>query len=251
MSRSFLTDCLCLQAADIFTAMALFSMVQQYMSMLPNALGTLGQLLVSQKRLEDFLKTAEQPVGGATGIDRQDSGLGSTGAGEVHIERATFSWGGPGSQKVDLDAVDFKAEKGELIAVVGSVGSGKSSLLSACLGEMSRAGGSHTLRGSASLCAQQPWLASGTLRENVLMGQAFDHERYWGAVRCTGLLPDLEQLPEGDKTAIGNRGINLSGGQKQRIALARAVYRRAGIVFLDDVLAAVDVHVGKLIFEQW
>lgn len=228
--------------------MALFSMVQQYMSMLPNALGTLGQLLVSQKRLEDFLKTAEQPVGGATGIDRQDSGMGPIGAGEVHIDRADFSWDGPGSQKVDLEAIDFTAEKGELIAVVGSVGSGKSSLLSACLGEMSRVGGSHTMRGSASLCAQQPWLASGTLRENVLM--PFEHERYWGAVRCTGLLPDLEQLPEGDKTAIVNRGINLSGGQKQRIALARAVYRRAGIVFLDDVLAAVDVHVGKLIFEQ-
>jgi ABC-type multidrug transport system fused ATPase/permease subunit len=239
-----------MRAADIFTAMALFSMVQQYMSMLPNALGTLGQLLVSQKRLEDYLKTEEQPVGGAAGVERQDEGLGSTAAGEVRINSANFSWGGPGSQQLDLHGISFEAAQGELVAVVGAVGSGKSSLLSACLGEMSRSGGSHTLRGSASLCAQQPWLASGTLRENVIMGAPFDHERYWRAVRCCGLLPDLEQLPEGDRTAIGNRGINLSGGQKQRIALARAVYRQAGMVFLDDVLAAVDVHVGKLIFEQ-
>lgn len=240
-----------MRAADIFTAMALFSMVQQYMSMLPNALGTLGQLLVSQKRLEDYLKADEQPVGGATGIDRQVQGVTLTGgAGEVCIDSANFSWGQPDSQGFDLRQISFAAGQGELVAVVGAVGSGKSSLVSACLGEMLRSNGSHVLRGSASFCAQQPWLASGTLRDNVLMGAPFDHERYWEAVRCCGLLPDLEQLPEGDRTAIGNRGINLSGGQKQRIALARAVYRQADIIFLDDVLAAVDVHTAELIFER-
>lgn len=240
-----------MRAADIFTAMALFSMVQQYMSMLPAALGTLGQLLVSQKRLEEYLKTDEQPAGGPTGVERQVESVERGGrAGEVRIDMANFSWGQPGSQHYDLHQISFGAGRGELVAVVGAVGSGKSSLVSACIGEMLRTNGSHVLRGSASLCAQQPWLVSGTLRDNVLMGAPFDHERYWSAVQCCGLLPDLEQLPEGDRTAIGNRGINLSGGQKQRIALARAVYRQASIVFMDDVLAAVDVHTAELIFEQ-
>lgn len=240
-----------MRPADIFTTMALFSMVQQYMSMLPNALGTLGQLLVSQKRLEDYLKADEQPVGGTNGVERQGQGTESAGvAGEVRIDRASFSWGQTDGKKFDLHDISFASGRGELVAVVGAVGSGKSSLVSACLGEMLRSNGSHFLSGSASLCAQQPWLASGTLRDNVLMGAPFDHERYWTAVQCCGLLPDLEQLPEGDRTAIGNRGINLSGGQKQRIALARAVYRQADIVFLDDVLAAVDVHTAELIFEK-
>eukprot|EP01052_Picozoa_sp_SAG31_P028191 SAG31_NODE_2699_length_5225_cov_2.190987_4_plen_556_part_00 len=223
-------------------------MVQQYMSMLPRALGTLGQLLVSQKRLEDFLRLEEQPQLGVAGcVDRQDA-TAADGFGQLTISNASFSWDEAGREL--LQNVSFEAGRGELVAVIGSVGSGKSSLLAAALGEMRRTGGTHTVRGTVTYCSQQPWLASGTLRDNVLFGAAFERDRYWSAIRASGLLPDLEQLPEGDRTAIGNRGINLSGGQKQRIALARAVYRQAKINILDDVLAAVDVHVGKLLLEQ-
>jgi ABC-type multidrug transport system fused ATPase/permease subunit len=237
-----------MHAADIFSAMALFSMVQQYMSYLPGALGMLGQMLVSQKRLETFLHMSEQPTGGDSGVARADAPP-VAGAGAVRIRGGAFSWTDASGAR-DLDQIDFEASAGQLVAVIGSVGAGKSTLCAACLGELHRLAGSHRLEGTVALCAQQPWLSSGTLRENVLFGNVFDHERYWAAIRRCGLMPDLEQLPEGDRTAIGNRGINLSGGQKQRIALARAVYRAADINILDDVLSAVDVHVGKLLFDE-
>jgi ATP-binding cassette subfamily C (CFTR/MRP) protein 1 len=243
-----------MRAEDIFTVLALFSMVQQYMNMLPNALGTLGQLLVSQGRLERFLRAPEQLQGGAHGVLRLPRSSTIDGcanaAGEVYVHGANFYWGSATAVRPNLHNIDFHAEPGQLVCIVGAIGSGKSSLIAACLGAMTREGGTHTLRGNAALCSQQPWLESGTLRDNVLMGKPFEKSSYWEAIRKCGLIPDLEQLPEGDKTAIGNQGINLSGGQKQRIALARAVYQTPDIVFLDDVLAAVDVHVANQLFED-
>jgi ABC-type bacteriocin/lantibiotic exporter with double-glycine peptidase domain len=134
--------------------------------------------------------------------------------------------------------------------VVGKVGAGKTSLLAALLGELQQLEGAVSLEGSVAYCAQQPWLTSATVRDNICFKRPFEHERYWATVRACALTPDLEQLVAGDQTMVGERGLTLSGGQKQRIALARAVYRQAAVLLLDDVLAAVDVHVGHYLFEH-
>ena len=178
---------------------------------------------------------------------------------------------------VALSGVDFSAMGGQMVGIIGSVGSGKSSLLAALLGELELTGansshspslslqwtlvfelmfglcltgGEAELRGSIGLCTQQAWLTSGTVKENILFMQDYDEEKYKRAVVACYLLPDFGQLPHGDRTMVGERGITLSGGQKQRIALARALYRDPDVYLLDDVLSAVDPHVADALIEQ-
>ncbi|KAL7424431.1 ATP-binding cassette transporter yor1 [Cryptotrichosporon argae] len=163
----------------------------------------------------------------------------------------------PGVAEKDVAIVDnvFKIEdlnlaipRGALVAIVGSIGSGKSSLLQGLMGEMRRTAGSVTFSGTTSLCAQTPWIQNATVRENILFGQPWDEERYWDAVRDSCLEPDLELLDDGDGTEIGEKGITLSGGQKQRVNVARAIYYNADIIALDDPLSALDAGVGKALF---
>ncbi|XP_023932206.1 multidrug resistance-associated protein 5 [Lingula anatina] len=141
-------------------------------------------------------------------------------------------------------------EKGKLMGVCGSVGSGKSSLLSAVLAQMKLVSGEVAVNGSIAYAVQQAWILNATVRENILFGEEFDKERYDAAIFACNLAEDLEQLADGDNTEIGERGINLSGGQKQRVSLARALYSNKDIYLLDDPLSAVDTHVGKHIFEN-
>ena len=144
--------------------------------------------------------------------------------------------------------VDLSIPRGSLTAVVGPIGSGKSSLLQGLMGEMRRTEGKVSFSGSTALCAQTPWIQNATVRENILFGQTWNEERYWAAVRDSCLEPDLELLEDGDGTEIGEKGINLSGGQKQRVNIARAVYFNADIIALDDPLSALDAGVGKALF---
>jgi ATP-binding cassette subfamily C (CFTR/MRP) protein 1 len=149
---------------------------------------------------------------------------------------------------------------GSLVAVVGTVGSGKSSLLSAILGEMEpvEATRVHIPRdpstpneGFISYATQSPWVVNDTLRGNILFGRPFDQERYDQVVEAAALLDDLAVLPAGDQTEIGEHGINLSGGQKARVSLARAMYGSSTkLILLDDPLSAVDSHVGEHLFTQ-
>jgi len=141
---------------------------------------------------------------------------------------------------------------GKLTMIAGAVGCGKSSILSALLGEMRPAGGSAEVKlgGRVAFVAQSPFILNDTLRENILFGKQMDEDRYQETLSACALLPDLEILPGADMTQIGERGINLSGGQKARITLARAVYSTAPIMLLDDPLSAVDAHVGKHLFKQ-
>ncbi|XP_070557456.1 ATP-binding cassette sub-family C member 9-like [Ptychodera flava] len=132
--------------------------------------------------------------------------------------------------------------------IVGLVGSGKSSLLSAMLGEMITTSGTVLFdrgKSKVSYGAQKAWIQNATFRENIVFGEPYDHERYHTVIKACALQPDLDILPAGDMTEIGEKGINLSGGQKQRISIARAFYNRSDIVILDDPLAALDVHVGS------
>lgn len=152
-----------------------------------------------------------------------------------------------------LKHVDFEVKPGELVAVVGGVGCGKSSLLNAILGEVRKLSGSIEVQGSLAFFSQNPFVLNETLKANILfchVNEPVDEEKYQRALDCCALRPDLAQLPAGDQTEIGERGITLSGGQRARIALARAVYHGADISLIDDALAAVDAHVAKHLFEE-
>lgn len=149
-----------------------------------------------------------------------------------------------------LSDVHFGAPKGKLVGICGHVGSGKSSLLLAALGQLKITKG-HILReGTCAYVSQQAWIINGTFKENILFGEDFDAKRYYHTITICNLKEDLDMLPGGDDTEIGERGVNLSGGQKQRIALARAYYANRDIYFLDDPLSAVDAYVGSYIFEK-
>jgi ABC-type multidrug transport system fused ATPase/permease subunit len=159
--------------------------------------------------------------------------------------------GKPATDKIfQLHDINLSIKKGSLTAIVGAIGSGKSSLLQGLMGEMRRTEGKVTFSGTTALCAQTPWIQNATLRENILFGQPWDEERYWAAVRDASLETDLELLEDGDGTEIGEKGITLSGGQKQRVNIARAIYYDADIIALDDPLSALDAGVGKTIFHN-
>ncbi|XP_063105386.1 ATP-binding cassette sub-family C member 12 isoform X3 [Cavia porcellus] len=155
-----------------------------------------------------------------------------------------------GKPKPALHNISFVVRKGKVLGICGNVGSGKSSLIAALLGQMQLQKGIVAVNGSLAYVSQQAWIFHGNVRENILFGEKYNHQRYQHTVHVCGLQKDLNSLPYGDLTEIGERGLNLSGGQRQRISLARAVYSNRQLYLLDDPLSAVDAHVGKHIFEE-
>ncbi|KAF9302959.1 Multidrug resistance-associated protein 1 [Mortierella antarctica] len=149
-----------------------------------------------------------------------------------------------------LTNINLAIAKGSLTAVVGRVGQGKTSLLSALIGDMYKRQGSVRIRGRLAYATQQAWILNATLKDNITFGLKFDQDKYDRIVAASGLLADIDMLPAGDKTEIGERGINLSGGQKQRVSLARAAYQDADVYLLDDPLSAVDAHVDQHLWEN-
>lgn len=162
------------------------------------------------------------------------------------IENGEFSWG----DEITLRNINIEVRKSNLVALVGTVGSGKSSVVQAFLGEMEKLAGTVNTVGKLAYVPQQAWIQNATVRDNILFGQAYDRKRYNKVIDACALRADIDILSAGDLTEIGEKGINLSGGQKQRISLARAVYSDADLYLLDDPLSAVDAHVGKHIFEE-
>ncbi|KAF5919732.1 hypothetical protein HPG69_000333 [Diceros bicornis minor] len=155
-----------------------------------------------------------------------------------------------GSPKSVLHNISFAVRKGKVMGICGNVGSGKSSLIAALLGQMQLQQGTVAINGTLAYVSQQAWIFHGNVRENILFGEKYDHQRYQHTVRVCALQEDLSSLPYGDLTEIRERGLNLSGGQRQRISLARAIYSNHEVYLLDDPLSAVDAHVGKHVFEE-
>ncbi|GAB0177961.1 splicing regulator RBM11 [Grus japonensis] len=195
---------------------------------------------VSLSRLEDFLCAED--------LNPEDVNTNCSGNHTVGFIGASFRWEKNGPPV--LKNLNVSIPEGSLVAVVGQVGSGKSSFLSAVLGEMEKLEGTVQRRGSVAYVSQQAWIQNDSLQENILFGSNLNRPYYELVLESCALLPDLEQLPNGDQTEIGERGVNISGGQKQRVSLARAVYSNADLYLLDDPLSAVDVHVGKHLFEK-
>ncbi|KAI1765555.1 ATP-binding cassette transporter protein YOR1-like protein [Hypoxylon sp. FL1150] len=149
-----------------------------------------------------------------------------------------------------LQDLNLEFGRNELVAVIGTVGSGKSSLLAALAGDMRKTSGEVVLGASRAFCPQYAWIQNTSVRNNILFGKDMDRDWYKEVVRACALQQDLDMLPNGDATEIGERGITISGGQKQRLNIARAIYFDADIVLMDDPLSAVDAHVGRHIMDN-
>ena len=149
-----------------------------------------------------------------------------------------------------LSNITFTCDSGHLVAVVGATGSGKSSLLMALMREMETIRGTIYVRGSLFYVAQEPWIFTSTLKQNILFGKDYDEAKFERVIRACSLDKDIMVMAEGCETIIGEKGINLSGGQRARVSLARALYYDAQVYLIDDPLSAVDTNVAKQIFEN-
>ncbi|XP_031762816.2 multidrug resistance-associated protein 1 isoform X5 [Galleria mellonella] len=230
-----------LTATNTFVSISLFYTIHLPLGLLPLVVVSAIETSVGIKRLNKFMNSDELDDSAVEHDPKEPNPL--------LIENGHFSWGAKDSDPV-LKNINLHIPRGSLVAIVGAVGSGKSSLLSALLGEMNKVSGRVNTHGSIAYVPQQAWIQNATLQDNILFGKPLDKHKYNNVISVCALKTDFDMLPGGDQTEIGEKGINLSGGQKQRVSLARAVYYDADNYFLDDPLSAVDSHVGKHIFDK-
>ncbi|XP_017579161.1 canalicular multispecific organic anion transporter 2 isoform X2 [Pygocentrus nattereri] len=230
-----------LDAEKAFVSLSLFNILRFPLNMLPQVISSLAQASVSLRRVQEFLSHDEL---NPDNVDRKPAPSDYA----VTVVNGKFSWLKKDSPT--LQNINVLVPQGSLLAVVGHVGCGKSSLVSALLGEMEKLEGHISIRGSVAYVPQQAWIQNATLRDNILFGKPYVEQKYRCVLEACALTPDLEVLPGGDQTEIGEKGINLSGGQRQRVSLARALYSEADVYLLDDPLSAVDAHVAKHIFDN-
>ncbi|KAM4525274.1 ATP-binding cassette sub-family C member 3 isoform 2-T2 [Odontesthes bonariensis] len=230
-----------LDAERAFVSLSLFNILRFPLNMLPQVISSIVQTSVSLKRIQRFLSHDELDP---NSVDRNITASEFA----VTVVNGKFTWAKEDTPV--LHNINVMVPQGSLLAVVGHVGCGKSSLISALLGEMEKVEGEVSIRGSVAYVPQQAWIQNATLRDNILFGNAYNEQKYRCVLDACALTPDLEVLPGGDSTEIGEKGINLSGGQRQRVSLARALYSDADVYLLDDPLSAVDAHVSKHIFDN-
>ena len=264
-----------LDAEKAFVSLACFNILRYPLIVLPEVFNYLILSMVSIKRVNKYLNAPE--------LD--DYVVRSTTGPALSVMNASFSWGiqlkdkdeensndkdennkkqekkkrktkkenEESSPPITLENINARVEKGSFTAIVGNVGTGKSSFLNAVLGEMEKMKGSVVIGAgiqSTAYVPQQAWMQNATLKNNILFGCPYDRNRYEQVIDVCELKPDLEILPGGDETEIGEKGINLSGGQKQRVNLARACYSNSDLYLMDDPLSAVDAHVAKNLFDK-
>ncbi|KAE8125408.1 hypothetical protein FH972_020219 [Carpinus fangiana] len=232
-----------LESGKILSALATFEILQGAIFNLPDTISVIVQTKVSLNRIASFLCLDDLQSDVIERVPR-----GSYDA-AIEIIDGNFSWD-LSSLNPTLKEINFKVQHGMRVAVCGTVGSGKSSLLSCILGEVPKISGAIKLCGTRAYVPQSPWIQSGKIEENILFGKEMERERYNWVLEACSLKKDLEILSFGDQTIIGERGINLSGGQKQRIQIARALYQDADIYLFDDPFSAVDAHTGSHLFKE-
>ncbi|XP_071016014.1 ATP-binding cassette sub-family C member 4-like isoform X1 [Oncorhynchus clarkii lewisi] len=233
-----------ISASRVFVAVSLYGAIKITVTLFfPQAIEKVFETIISIRRIKNFLllEEIERHNMRFTPEEKKDA--------SVEIKDLICYWDkcldAPSLQNLSLTV---KSE--QLVAVIGPVGSGKSSLLSAILGELPHDKGVLRVKGQLTYASQQPWVFPGTIRSNILFGKELHPQKYEKVLRACALKRDMELLPDGDLTVIGDRGATLSGGQKARVNLARAVYQDADIYLLDDPLSAVDAEVGRHLFEQ-
>lgn len=233
-----------LHANNVFTFVATLRLVQDPIRSIPEVIGVVIQAKVAFERIVKFLEAPELQTANVRKCNMENV------AHSILIKSANFSWE-DNISKPTLRNINLEVRPGEKVAICGEVGSGKSSLLAAILGEIPNVRGSIQVFGTIAYVSQTAWIQTGTIQENILFGSAMDSERYRETLERCSLVKDLELLPYGDLTEIGERGVNLSGGQKQRIQLARALYQNADIYLLDDPFSAVDAHTATNLFNEY
>ncbi|KAL2016707.1 hypothetical protein VTK56DRAFT_3170 [Thermocarpiscus australiensis] len=276
-----------LAPAQVFSSLALFNGLRMPLNMLPLVIGQVTDAWSSLSRIQEFLlaeereeeaifkpdapnavemrnasftweRTPTQDPEGTVGGPLKGKG----GKGPKQKSRGEKHGASPADSSEDastlveerepfkLQDLTFEIGRNELVAVIGTVGSGKTSLLAALAGDMRKTGGKVVLGASRAFCPQYAWIQNATVQENILFGRQMDKEWYAEVIKACALQPDLDMLPNHDQTEIGERGITISGGQKQRLNIARAIYFDADIILMDDPLSAVDAHVGRHIFDN-
>ncbi|MEV4716376.1 ATP-binding cassette domain-containing protein [Micromonospora noduli] len=230
-----------LKAADVFAAIAVLTVLRSQLPELVRYLDMRNEWRVAFGKVTTFLRAPDTA---------EASTDGDAPAGAVDLDGASFTWpGADADARPVLTGVDLRVAPGELICVLGRVGSGKSALLAALAGALPTVAGTARVGGSAVYLPQRPWIMQGSVVDNIRCFSPDDPDRYAAVVRATALEADLAAMPARDGTAIGERGVNLSGGQRQRIALARAAYEDADVYLFDDPTSAVDDAVAGTILE--
>jgi ABC-type multidrug transport system fused ATPase/permease subunit len=231
-----------LESGKVLSALATFRVLQEPIYNLPDTISMMIQTKVSLDRIASLLCLEEFPMDAVQRLPAGNSDV------AIEVSNGYFSWD-VSAEVPTLKDLNFQARQGMRVAVCGTVGSGKSSLLSCILGEMPKLSGEVKTCGTMAYVSQMAWIQSGKIQDNILFGKEMDSEKYDRVLESCSLNKDLEILPFGDKTVIGERGINLSGGQKQRIQIARALYQDADIYLFDDPFSAVDAHTGSHLFK--
>ncbi|RZC91267.1 hypothetical protein C5167_027333 [Papaver somniferum] len=235
-----------LNPSNVFTFIATLRIVQDPMKLVPDVISVVIQTKVSFERIKKFLATPELESEKVRHNGNDEEQLKHS----IFIESANFSWE-ENPIKYTLSNIHLEVKPGEKVAICGEVGAGKSTLLAAILGEVPYIKGTIQVYGTMAYVSQTAWMQSGSIQENILFGCTLDKKTYQDVLEKCSLLKDLEMLPYGDLTEIGERGINLSGGQKQRIQLARALYQDADMYLLDDPFSAVDAHTATSLFNEY
>lgn len=243
----------------VFPALVLLNILARPIQLFPSVLTYIAEASVALERISEFLLLPEMDKN----LVQSDADAGAA----LQVRNVSFLWDKPSipqhvaedthyrAYKYALHDISLSFEQGDFVCVVGRVGAGKSALMSSVLGQLdavdssdsSKAANPMTINGTIAYCSQNPWIMNASVRDNVTFGHELDLDFYMQTMEACQLLPDLKALPDGHDTPVGEKGISLSGGQKARISLARAVYSRADIYVLDDVLSAVDSHVGHSI----
>ncbi|RAL44622.1 hypothetical protein DM860_003381 [Cuscuta australis] len=233
-----------LEPGKVLSSLATFALLKEPIYRIPDAISKTVQVKVSLDRIASFLslEDMEHDI-----VEKHQKSCSSDVA--IDIVDGSFTWD-ESSPTPLLKGINLRVRHGMKVAICGPVSSGKSSLLSCVLGEMSKISGSVKIFGTIAYVPQSAWIQSGTIEENILFGMKMDREKYDRIVEACCLKKDLEDIPFGDQTFIGERGINLSGGQKQRVQIARALYQDVDIYLFDDPFSAVDAHTGTHLFNE-
>ena len=222
-----------LNSQKAFVTLTTISSLAIPLLIVPGLFNHFIQLQVSQKRIQTLLDSKPW-------VQLSNSGF-------ISLANCSFAYG----PKVVLKEITLKIQPHEFLAVIGQVGSGKSSLLLSLMGETQLITGEFFANTDISYApSMDSWIINGTLKQNILMGREFREEWYWKVVDACSLVDDFQALAAGDATEIGERGINLSGGQKARVCLARAVYADKEVLLMDDPLSSVDNKVADSIFSK-
>ncbi|KAJ6032640.1 ABC multidrug transporter [Penicillium herquei] len=268
-----------LTSSLVFSSLSIFNSLRVPFNLLPVVIGQLTDAWASMLRVQEYLLAEEQKEQfiwdsdaefaikaesasfvwekSSTSTQQHDGEHPDAGRENKQVQRERNEKPAPSvpalpqqSNAFTLKNIDLTIGHSELVAVIGSVGSGKSSLLTALAGEMRKTSGNVTMSDSRAFCPQTPWIQNATLKKNILFGKEMNRQWYDEVIHACALQADLDLLPAGDETQVGERGITLSGGQKQRLNIARAIYFDSPIVLLDDPLSAVDAHVSLHLFDH-